>query len=62
MSEKGWVYTFYPALILSDFSVLLFFKHKQYTVLTQVKDILEKYIREHEQDFRMVSVQFDFNQ
>ena len=44
------------------FSVLLFFKHKQYTVLTQVKDILEKYIREHEQDFRMVSVQFDFNQ
>ena len=44
------------------FSVLLFFKHKQYTVLTQVKDILEKYIREHEQDFKMVSVQFDFNQ
>ena len=44
------------------FSVLLFFKHKQYTVLTQVEDILEKYIREHEQDFRMVSVQFDFNQ
>ncbi len=44
------------------FSVLLFFKHKQYTVLTQIKDILEKYIREHEQDFKMVSVQFDFNQ
>ena len=44
------------------FSVLLFFKHKQYTVLTQVKDILEMYIREHEQDFKMVSVQFDFNQ
>lgn len=44
------------------FSVLLFFKHKQYTVLTQVKDILEKYIMEHEQDFKMVSVQFDFNQ
>ena len=44
------------------FSVLLYFKHKQYTVLTQIKDILEKYIREHEQDFKLVSVQFDFNQ
>ena len=43
------------------FSVLLFFKHKQYTVLTQVKDILEKYIKDNGQDFKTISVQFDFN-
>lgn len=43
------------------FSVLLYFKHKQYTVLTQIKDILEKYIKDNGQDFRTISVQFDFN-
>ena len=52
-----------PVYKLNDiFSVLLFFKHKQYTVLTQIKDILEKYIKEQEQDFKTISVQFDFNQ
>ena len=43
------------------FSVLLYFKHKQYTVLTQIKDILEKYIKDNGQDFKTISVQFDFN-
>lgn len=52
-----------PVYKVNDiFSVLLYFKQKQYTVLTQIKDILERYIREHELELRYINVQFDFNQ
>lgn len=44
------------------FSNLLFLKHKYYYVLTQIKDIIEVYIHDNENELTNINVQFDFNQ
>ncbi len=43
------------------YSVLLYIKDKNYTFLTQIKDRMEEYIRDNENELRYVSIQFDFN-
>lgn len=43
------------------FYYLLYLKHPSYARLTDIKDNIEKYIDEHPEIFKNVSVQFDFN-
>lgn len=39
---------------------VLYFKHQEYQVLVQIKDVLEQFINRH-REFRNVAVQFDFD-
>lgn len=43
------------------FSVLLYIKHSNYTVLTQIKDRMEEYIKDNENELKYAGIQFEFN-
>lgn len=39
---------------------MIYYKHKEYIFLTQIKDKIEQYIRDNEENFKNCQVQFDF--
>ena len=39
---------------------VLYFKHQDYSVLIQIKDVLEQFVNRH-REFQNVTVQFDFD-
>lgn len=43
------------------YSVLVYVKHGEYTVLTQIKDRMEEYIHNNENQLKNVNIQFEFN-